>query len=62
MRPQALGARLCEVAVELRDRYRGLRQQGDEHAAKRERVVSGPGTLTFFTKGVRSARLVKGKG
>ena len=58
VRPQALAARLCDTAVELRDRYKGLRQQGDEHAGKRERVVSGPGTLSFFTKGVRSARPV----
>jgi len=59
VRPQALAARLCDTAVELRDRYKGLRQQGDEHAGKRERVVSGPGTLSFFTKGVRSARVVR---
>jgi proteasome accessory factor B len=61
VRPQALAARLCDAAVELRDRYKGLRRQGDEQAVKRERVVSSPGTLSFFTKGVRSARLVRAK-
>jgi proteasome accessory factor B len=61
VRPQALAARLCDAAIELRDRYKGLRQQGDEQTGKRERVVSSSGTLSFFTKGVRSARLVKGK-
>ena len=61
VRPQALAARLCEVAVELRDRYKGLRQHGDGSGAKRERVESSPSTPSFFTKGVRSARLVKAR-
>jgi predicted DNA-binding transcriptional regulator YafY len=61
VRPQALAARLCDVAVELRDRYKALCPQGDEQAGKRERVVSSSGTLSFFTKGARSARLVKAK-
>ena len=61
VRPQALAARLCDAAVELRDRYKALRPQGDEQAAKREQVVSSSGTPSFFTKGVRSARLVKAK-
>ena len=61
VRPQALAARLCDAAAVLRDRYKGLRQLGDEQSGKRERVDSGSGTLSFFTKGVRSARLVKQK-
>jgi proteasome accessory factor B len=61
VRPQALAARLCNVAIELRDRYKGLRQQGDDQASKRDRVVSSSGTPSFFAKGVRSARLVKAK-
>jgi hypothetical protein len=61
IRPQALAIRLCDVAVELRDRYKGLRQQADEQVGKRERLASSSGTPSFFTKGVRSARLVKAK-
>jgi hypothetical protein len=61
VRPQALAARLCNAADELRDRYKALRPQGDEQDGKRERVVSSSGTSSFFTKGVRSARLVKAK-
>jgi predicted DNA-binding transcriptional regulator YafY len=61
VRPQALATRICDAAAGLQERYKALRQQGDEQASKRERVVSSSGTLSFFTKGVRSARLVKAK-
>jgi proteasome accessory factor B len=61
IRPQALAVRLCDTAVELRDRYKGLRQQSDEQAGKRERGISSSDTPSFFIKGVRSARLVKPK-
>jgi len=58
VRPQALAARLCNAAVELRDRYKALRPQDDEQDGKRERVVPSSGALSFFTHEGRQKRPV----
>ena len=57
VRPQALAARVCKVAVGLQERYKGLGSVARMAAEKEGQTAPVAVPMSFFAKGTRGARV-----